>query len=63
MDNNNYKDLIVLTPSIEEKLKVNYILQNQENLPDPYYGGTEAFDQCFSLLENACERIANILNK
>ena len=49
MDNNNYKDLIVLTPSIEEKLKVNYILQNQENLPDPYYGGTE--------------RIANILKK
>ena len=63
MDNNNYKDLIVLTPSIEEKLKVNYILQNQENLPDSYYGGTEAFDEYFSLLENACEHIANILKK
>ena len=63
MDNNNYKDLIVLTPSIEEKMKVNYILQNQENLPDPYYGGTEAFDEYFLLLENAYERIANILKK
>ena len=63
MDNNNYKDLIVLTPSIEEKLKINYIIQNQENLPDPYYRGTEAFDEYFSLLENACEHIANILKK
>ncbi len=59
----NYNDLIVLTASIEEKQKVNYILQNQENLPDSYYGGTEAFDEYFSLLENACERIANILKK
>ena len=51
MDNNNYKDLIVLIPSIEEKMKVNYIHQNQENLPDSYYGGTEALDQCFHFLK------------
>ena len=62
-DNNNYKDLMFLASTMEEKLKVNYILQNQENLPNPYYCGSEAFDQCFSLLENACERIANILKK
>ena len=63
MDNNNYSDLLRLASSIEEQLKVNYILQNQENLPDPYYGGTEEFNQCFYLLENACEHIANILRK
>tara|TARA_B110000977_G_scaffold23482_1_gene28317 strand:- start:182 stop:406 length:225 start_codon:yes stop_codon:yes gene_type:complete len=63
MDNNNHEDLILLASSIEEQLKVNYILPNQENIPDPYYGGKEGFDQCFSLLENACERIANILKK
>ena len=51
MDNNNYKDLIVLIPSIEEKMKVNYILQNQENLPDSYYGGTEALDHYFHFLK------------
>lgn len=63
MDNNNHEDLILLASSIEEQLKVNYILPNQENIPDPYYAGKEGFDQCFSLLENACERIANILKK
>ena len=63
MDNNNYENLILLASSMEEQLKVNYILPNQENVPDPYYGGKEGFDQCFSLLENACERIANILKK
>ena len=63
MDNNNHEDLILLASSMEEKLKINYILPNQENIPDPYYGGIEGFDQCFSLLENACERIANILKK
>jgi protein-tyrosine phosphatase len=50
MDNNNHEDLILLASSIEEQLKVNYILPNQENIPDPYYGGKEGFDQCFSLL-------------
>ena len=63
MDNNNYENLILLASSMEEQLKVNYILPNQENVPDPYYGGKEGFDQCFSLLENACEQIANILKK
>ena len=62
-DNNNHEDLILLASSMEEKLKINYILPNQENIPDPYYVGIEGFDQCFSLLENACERIANILKK
>ena len=63
MDNNNHEDLILLASSIEEQLKVNYILPNQENIPDPYYVSKEGFDQCFSLLENASERIANILKK
>ena len=63
MDNNNHEDLILLASSVEEQLKVNYILPNQENVPDPYYGGKEGFDQCFSLLENACELIANIMKK
>tara|TARA_B110000046_G_C12809956_1_gene320817 strand:- start:136 stop:327 length:192 start_codon:yes stop_codon:yes gene_type:complete len=63
MDNNNYKDLLKLASSIEEQLKINYILQNQENLQDPYYGGIEAFDKCFSLFKNVCERIANILKR
>ena len=63
MDNNNHEDIILLASSMEEQLKINYILTNQENVPDPYYGGREGFDKCFSLLENACEHIANILKK
>ena len=63
MDNNNHEDIILLASSMEEQLKINYILTNQENVPDSYYGGREGFDQCFSLLENACEHIANILKK
>ena len=63
MDNNNHEDIILLASSMEEQVKVNYIFPNQENVPDPYYVSKVGFDQCFSLHENACGRIANILKK
>ena len=51
MDNNNHEDQILLASSIKEQLKVNYILPNQENIPDPYYVSKEGFDQCFLFLK------------
>lgn len=32
-----------------------------ENVPDPYYGGKEGFQQVFSLIDDGCERIINKL--
>ena len=50
-NNNNCEDLILLTSSMEEQIKVNYILPNQESVSDPYYFNTEGFDQCFLFLK------------
>lgn len=32
-------------------------IESAENVPDPYYGGKEGFQQVFSLIEEGCGRI------
>lgn len=63
MDHSNYDNVIALAKTEEEKEKVRLILPSQEEVPDPYYGGAEGFDHCFSLLDEACNQIANNLQK
>ena len=65
MDQENREALLAMGAPRE---KISLLLEYdgsvaEREVPDPYYGGKEGFDQCFSLLENACERIANILKK
>ena len=37
--------------------------QNQREVPDPYYGGTEGFELMYDLIEAACDRlIDDIMN-
>lgn len=66
MDNSNYKDVLALAPNEEAKLKVKLILNEifpNENVdvPDPYYGGQDGFENVFDMLDKACEEIARKL--
>ncbi len=60
MDNSNFQNIMKLASNPSEKEKVHLILNEnspKQNLdvPDPYYGGKEGFENVFSLLDTACE--------
>jgi protein-tyrosine phosphatase len=62
MDKSNFRDVVSLANSEEEKIKVKMILnevQENENLevPDPYYGGQAGFEHVYDLLNEATDRI------
>ncbi len=66
MDNSNYKNIIRLARNNQDKNKVKLILNESvpgENLdvPDPYYGGEEGFNNVYIMLDEACNIIANKL--
>ena len=62
MGQSNYKKVIALTETNQEKEKVQLILEDQNEVPDPYYAGEDSFKHCFDLLNNACDRIVKSLN-
>ena len=62
MDQSNYKKVIALAETNQEKDKVQLILEDQNEVPDPYYAGEDGFKHCFDLLDNACDRILKSVN-
>ncbi len=66
MDNSNYRDVVTLANTKEEKEKVQLILEeifpgDNVDVPDPYYGGNQGFENVYQMLNEACEKIANRL--
>ncbi|PXY45635.1 low molecular weight protein-tyrosine-phosphatase [Flavobacterium hydrophilum] len=66
MDNSNYRDIIHLAKTPEHKSKVNLILNElfpDENVdvPDPYYGAVNGFDNVYQMLNEVAEIIAKKL--
>lgn len=66
MDNSNYQDVIRLATTIEQKNKVQLILNElfpNENVdvPDPYYGVANGFEVVYKMLDESCEIIAQKL--
>ena len=62
MDQSNYKNVIKLAPNNTAKNKVRLILNElhpNENLevPDPYYGGDQGFENVYQMLDKACDKI------
>jgi protein-tyrosine phosphatase len=62
MDENNYKDIIRQASAEEQKQKVKLILDyafpgQRMSVPDPYYGGDSGFENVYSMLNRACEKI------
>ena len=61
MDENNLQDVIAMTKTQEQKVKVSLILENRAAVPDPYYGNVNDFENVFQLLDKACGKIAEKL--
>ena len=67
MDSSNYENVIRLARNQKDIDKVKLILNElypNENMdvPDPYYGGSDGFENVFNLLDDACDIIVDKLN-
>ena len=67
MDSSNYRDVLSVAKSDHDTGKVKLLLSMSEahdaEVPDPWYGGEEGFDDVFHMMEKACDAIVNDLNK
>lgn len=68
MDKSNYNNVIALAPDQQAEAKVKMILNEvypdtDKEVPDPYYGGEDGFEKVFEMLDEACQVIANKLQK
>jgi len=66
MDNSNKKDILSIARNDSDKEKIHLILNEifpNENMdvPDPYYGGSEGFQNVYRMLDLSCDSIANRL--
>lgn len=60
MDKDNYQDILALDRSGQYHHKVQLMCDfcskyDLKEVPDPYYGGTEGFNQVIDLLVDACQ--------
>jgi protein-tyrosine phosphatase len=63
MDSSNYQNIIDLASNDHENNKVERILNELHpnsnlDVPDPYYGGEQGFEDVFQMLNKACDHIA-----
>lgn len=68
MDNSNLKNVVDLAPNEQAKQKVqlimNELFENEKvDVPDPYYGLENGFENIYQMLNQACYLIAEKLNK
>ncbi|NEP19831.1 MAG: low molecular weight phosphotyrosine protein phosphatase [Leptolyngbya sp. SIO4C1] len=59
MDRSNYRDILALDPGQQHQHKVRLICEfcrhhRDQEVPDPYYGGTDGFNYVIELLMDAC---------
>lgn len=62
MDRSNYRNIISLARKGEDVAKVSLILNEiypgeDLEVPDPYYGGPQGFENVYTMLDAACEII------
>ncbi|MFD0992104.1 low molecular weight protein-tyrosine-phosphatase [Tenacibaculum geojense] len=67
MDDSNYHNVLQLCRTKNDAAKVKMILNETHpgknlNVPDPYYGGEQGFENVYKMLEEACEIIASKIN-
>lgn len=68
MDSNNFADVTRLAPNAEGKAKVKLMMDEifpgqKIDVPDPYYGGPEGFENVYDMLDEACTLVAEKLIK
>lgn len=62
MDHSNYRDVLRLARSENEKDKVRFLLdylypEQQLKVPDPYYGSQKDFEEVYNLLDKATDAL------
>ena len=62
MDSTNYNEVIAQCQNEEEEAKVKLIMNEVEpgrniNVPDPYYGRPDGFENVYQMLDKACDAI------
>jgi len=68
MDLANYDNIIQLASNKIDRDKVKLILSELKEgegleVPDPYYGGEDGFENVFQMLDKSCEIIAKKITK
>lgn len=66
MDASNYKNVTALATTDTAKKKVKRLLEENptspvKDVPDPYYGGDDGFENVFYLIDDACNEIVKNL--
>jgi protein-tyrosine phosphatase len=51
MDKSNYEDLCSLAINDAQKSKINLVLPQEGEVPDPYYGGDSGFESIYKMLD------------
>lgn len=64
MDSSNYNNVIKLADNQEQIDKVDFLLnqsnpESNQNVPDPYYGGPQGFENVYQLIDEACSKFVN----
>jgi protein-tyrosine phosphatase len=54
MDSSNYRDLQNIASSEEELKKIKMVIEGV-NVPDPYYGGNEGFENVYKMLDTSIQ--------
>ncbi len=67
MDRSNLRDVLALARNDRDKAKVTLLLDElypgqHREVPDPYFGGEQGFEDVFLLVEKACTAIAGRLH-
>lgn len=62
MDRNNYEDVMSLARDQQDIQKVDFILNlvtpgENHQIPDPWYGGKDHFEQTYRMLNQACDQL------
>lgn len=69
MDESNFMNIMALKPTGKSPLaKVELMLNHHgntplKNVPDPYYGGSQGFEEVLDLLEVACDNLLQKIGK
>lgn len=67
MDASNYRDVQYFSRTEKDMDKVKYLLSEidgrERSVPDPYYGTESGFENTYDLIEEACIKIADMLDK
>ncbi|MDR2950254.1 MAG: low molecular weight phosphotyrosine protein phosphatase [Prevotella sp.] len=68
MDDNNYRNILRLSPDVEFQKKVYRMVDfsqqySHDHIPDPYYSGAEGFELVLNLLEDACAGLLDKIKK